>query len=311
MINNIPAIDNKVRLAAFDWLSKQVAIHGDVLPRTILSAGFEFENEKVPLVAPQGIFKPKILSQIPLSITTAPQSPYDDSFDSDGLLLYRYRGTDPQHRDNAGLRMALFRKVPLIYFHGIIPGKYLAVWPVYIVADNPENLTFKVAVDDRSSIDFDSRKALAENFIAEPLEEARRIYLTAAVRYRLHQRGFRERVLNAYREQCSFCNLRHLELLDAAHIIPDGEPGGEPTVNNGIALCKLHHAAFDSFLLGVRPDYIIEVRQDILKEKDGPMLLHGLQGLHKKKILLPYSQKQIPDPNFLERRYQIFKEVRL
>jgi hypothetical protein len=36
-----------------------------------------------------------------------------------------------------------------------------------------------------------------------------------------------------------------VELLDAAHILPDGHPKGEPVVPNGLALCKLHHAAFD------------------------------------------------------------------
>jgi hypothetical protein len=73
-------LDQRVRLAAFKWLEEQVRIHGDVLPRSILSEGFEFENQRVPLVGPQGIFKPKLLSQIPLSITTAPQGPYEDSF---------------------------------------------------------------------------------------------------------------------------------------------------------------------------------------------------------------------------------------
>jgi hypothetical protein len=43
-------IDQKVRIAAFNWLDKQVGIHGDVLPRSILSKGFEFENQRVPLV---------------------------------------------------------------------------------------------------------------------------------------------------------------------------------------------------------------------------------------------------------------------
>jgi len=123
LTNDISDLDRKVRITAFNWLAEQVAIHGDVLPRSILSEGFKFENQYVPLVSPQGIFKPKILPQMPLSITTAPKGPYDDSFGADGLLLYRYRGIDPQHRDNSGLRMALFRKVPLIYFHGIIPGK--------------------------------------------------------------------------------------------------------------------------------------------------------------------------------------------
>jgi putative restriction endonuclease len=46
--------------------------------------------------------------------------------------------------------MAYFHKAPLIYFHGVVPSKYLAVWPVFIVADDPQKLTFKIAVDDLS-----------------------------------------------------------------------------------------------------------------------------------------------------------------
>jgi putative restriction endonuclease len=57
-------LDQRVRLAAFKWLEEQVRIHGDVLPRSILSEGFEFENQRVPLVGPQGIFKPKLLPQL-------------------------------------------------------------------------------------------------------------------------------------------------------------------------------------------------------------------------------------------------------
>jgi putative restriction endonuclease len=300
-------IDQRVRIAAFNWLDEQVGIHGDVLPRSLLEQGFAFEGQRIPLVAPQGIFKPKILSQMPLSITTTPEGPYDDSFGSDGLLLYRYRGTDPQHRDNAGLRRALFRRVPLVYFHGVVPGKYLAVWPVFIVGDDPDNLTFKVEVEDSSYIGSDWQSGVPNNVIADPPAEGRRAYLTAEVRQRLHQRGFRERVLRAYREQCAFCRLRHLELLDAAHIIPDTEPEGEPAVRNGLSLCKLHHAAFDKFLLGVTPDYMIEVREDVLKEKDGPMLIHGLQELHQKKIILPRRTELRPNRDLLYRRYQRFR----
>jgi putative restriction endonuclease len=62
-------------------------------------------------------------------------------------------------------------------------------------------------------------------------------------------------------------------------------------------------------LLGVRPDYVIEVRKDILREKDGPMLIHGLQGLHLKEILVPRSADLRPNPDLLDRRYQHFRAV--
>jgi len=103
----------------------------------------------------------------------------------------------------------------------------------------------------------------------------------------VHQRAFRTRVLVAYRSQCAFCRLRYVELLDAAHIIPDKDPAGEPLVTNGLSLCKIHHAAFDRHFIGVSPDYEIVVREDLLSEEDGPMLTHGIQGLHQRKLIMP------------------------
>ena len=293
--------DASVRAAAFDWLAEQVSIQGDVLPRSLLSEGFRFEQRRVPLVGPQGIFKPALM-EVPLSITTSPQGPYDDAIGQDNLLRYRYRGTDPHHRDNAGLRFALQNNLPLVYFHGLVPGRYLAWWPVYVVQDAPDNLVFSIALDDtiHANIFPLSRQVIAET------TTVRREYAVSLARRRLHQRAFRERVLRAYRNQCAFCRLRHIELLDAAHIIPDTEPEGEPVVRNGISLCRLHHAAFDRFFLAVRPDHVIEVRPDILEESDGPTLQHAIQGLHGTQIILPNSLADRPSLEYLERRYDKF-----
>lgn len=297
--------DFAVRRAAFDWLEHQVAVHGDVLPREILAQGFDWQGQRVPLLGPKGIFKPRVLN-IPLSISTIPSGPYDDGYTSEGLLSYRYRGEDPQHRDNTGLRQAMRERIPLIYFYRLDKGKYLAVWPVYIVGDQPEALTFKVEVDDTHSVSqamFDEQRV---NYSDDVATEARRAYITASVRQRVHQRSFRVRVLKAYQEQCAMCRLRHEQLLDAAHIIPDSEPEGEPIVPNGLALCKLHHAAFDRQFLGIRPDYVIEVRNDILEESDGPMLQHGLKEMHHTKLWVPRDRRLRPDSDLLALRYQGF-----
>lgn len=108
--------DAKVRAASFEWLSGKVESHGDVLPRKLLADGFKLDDMRVPLLGPQGIFKPRVLEEVPLSITTAPKGPYDDSFGADGLLRYRYRGTDPNHPDNRGLRFAMEERLLLVYF---------------------------------------------------------------------------------------------------------------------------------------------------------------------------------------------------
>jgi len=298
--------DLDVRLAAFEWLREQVRMHGDSLPRRLLEQGFRWHDERVPLLGPQGIFKPRVCEQ-PLSITTSPNSPYSDTISQESLLQYRYRGTDPAHRDNAGLRRSMALRLPLVYFFGLDQGIYLAVWPVFIVGDDPLHLTFTVAVDEERRFPLGQRDLNSLQVADEP-GDYRRAYLTAQTKVRLHQRSFRERVLRAYREQCAFCRLKHQELLDAAHILPDSDPEGEPRVNNGMALCKLHHAAFDSHFLGVTPDYIVRVRPAILREPDGPMHQYGLKAMEGLRIILPPKKNQWPDPLLLQARFQHFLE---
>ena len=302
-------IDAAVRLRAFEFLTEQRRRFGEgSIPRTILARGFDFESTRVPLIGPQGIFKPAILPKIPLTINTAPpverrDRPYDDGFEADGFLRYRYRGTDPAHRDNVGLRLAMHRQTPLIYLHGIIPGLYEAAWPVFVVDDRPGTLTFIVAIDDQVG----SPGVWQVNDPAALT--ARRQYVTAVVRQRLHQRGFRQRVIRAYRQCCAICRLRHDELLEAAHILPDGHPLGEPVIPNGLALCKLHHAAFDCYIIGVTPDLEVKVRGDVLEEIDGPMLHHGLQGFQGSRIHVPQPAHLRPNRDFLAERYDLFRRA--
>ncbi len=58
--------------------------------------------------------------------------------------------------------------------------------------------------------------------------------------------------------------------------------------------------------LGIRPDYVIEVRKDILEESDGPMLQHGLKDMHKQKLWIPQNKSQWPREEFLSKRYSLF-----
>lgn len=303
--------DTQVRLAAFRFLEEQQRLAGEegVLPRRVLVEGFTYEGQRVPLMGPQGIFKPRVLREIPLSITTAAvvegeTRPYDDAFGEDGLLRYRYRGTDPRHHENVGLRLAMQRRVPLIYFHGIVPGLYVAEWPVYIVGDDPERLTFTVSVDDRR---FAGLGSVDAPDVGEA--EIRRRYATRLFQQRLHQREFRERVVRAYQYHCAVCRLRRDELLDAAHIVPDADPRGVPSVTNGLALCTLHHAAFDRHVIGITPDYVVQVRRDVLDQEDGPMLIHGLQGFHGRPLRLPTRETWRPDRHLLEERYARFRRL--
>jgi putative restriction endonuclease len=307
----VDELDLKIRLKAFSFLEILSSQFGTALPREALAAGFDFEGRRVPLLGPQGIFKPGILPEVPLSITTAPvvegrPRPYEDETGSDGLIHYKYRGINPMHHENVGLRMAMQRCLPLIYFYGLIPGQYAATWPVYIVGDDSDSLSFSVEIGERQNISTGSNEALDE-YIGDRVT---RSYLTVSTQKRLHQQSFRWRVLQAYQQSCAVCRLRHAELLEAAHILPDNHPKGEPWVCNGISLCKLHHAAYDAQILGIRPDLIVEIRKDILDESDGPLLLHGLKGWHNKKlIVIPHAARLKPRADFLEERYELFRKA--
>jgi len=294
-----------IRTQVFEWLQQQVQEHEDVLSYNLLSAGFYYKGTRVPLLGPQGIFKPKVLKYYPISITTSPNSPYQDTVE-ENTLHYKYRGTNPRHPDNVRLKDAMQERIPLIYLHGIIKGRYLTHFPVFITGADDRTLTFRVEADLPTHKIWEQ---IQEGQAADPMmDEVRRRYATSEVVIRLHQRTFREKVLHAYHEHCAFCRLKHRELLDAAHIIPDSE-GGSAEVPNGLSLCKIHHAAFDKNILGINEDYRIEVRQDILEEIDGPMLKYGLQGLHHQKVYLPGSKNNRPEKQYIRKRYERFLEL--
>lgn len=302
----IGGADAGIRRAVFDWLTEHRESIGESIARTALEQ-FSLDGRRIPLVGPRGIWKPAVC-ELPISIATTVGGPYSDVFDeATGTLSYAYRGTDPFHPDNVGLRRAMQERVPLVYFHSIRPGVYVAAYPVFVVGDHPARLRFDFKVDDLTASLRPAAGSVGRAVADE--EDARRSYVTRSVRQRVHQASFRERVIRAYQERCALCSLRHPELLDAAHIIPDTADGGEPVVANGLSLCKLHHAAFDGLFFAVRPDYVVEVRESILGEKDGPMLVVGLQQIHEQQILLPRHPSDRPDPERLERRYEEFKRA--
>lgn len=300
-------MDELIRIAAFQWVEKQVNLHGGFIPRQLLDQGFEFQGKRITLTGPQGIWKSAFMD-LPISIYTRPDGPYPDFMMDNGFLVYRYRGTDPDHKDNVGLRTAMQRRIPLIYFYRVEAGKCLAEWPVYIEEDHPADLAFIVSIGKHNVV-YKEQELQQGQLFFETEEPLYRRYTTTEAIHRLHQAEFRVRVLSAYKEQCAFCRLRHIQLLDAAHIIPDGEEGGEPIVPNGLSLCKIHHAAFDNNIVGVNSDYKIIVREDVLEEIDGPMLKYGIQEMHGQKIILPGKVENRPDKQRLELRFNHFLQA--
>jgi putative restriction endonuclease len=292
--------DLGLRRAAVTRARELVLAYDDLVPVEQLRAGFEYDGERVSFGSFQkGIHRAKQQrGPAALTLTTSFKDPYQDRYaDGEALFTYAYRGGPIDQADNRALRAAYELQTPLIYFRGVAPGQYLVVAPMFVAADD----------------------AGARSVVLEPGLPAQdmgvdgivsgvdvRAYAVTDTRVRLHQQRFKVDVMRAYRGRCAICSLRERALVQAAHIVADVEPEGIAAVVNGLALCAIHHLAFDRNLLGIDPDGVVHIATRLLHEQDGPMLKMGLQGFHNERIYVPRRAADRPDRGRLEQRFEGF-----
>lgn len=294
----IDPVDEEIRAAVFSFLDRQVQLYEDRIPWKVLQS-FEFAGRQHALITQRGIRWLSGRPALTFTMTYSPnpaRAPYADHVGADGYPRYKYKGIDPRVPDNVAMTVAEREGKPLVWFVGTGEGVYSAQYPVYVVGHDDVALEFTVAIDDE-------QRALVDADHLDPL--TRRRYIERITRLRLHQPIFRSQVLRAYETRCAICRLRHAPLLDAAHIRSDAI-GGEPVVTNGLALCKIHHAAYDQSLLSVTPSYRVVVHRTVMLERDGPMLLHGLQEMDGAPIGLPSRKAEHPDRDALAERHAAF-----
>lgn len=301
--------DRAIRLAAFERVRLMVERNG-ILSTADLNEGFSFQGERVPLHNPQrGIYKPARMRELLSVKTVYPRQGnrvwYDDQragqrqiLAGDDSIEYSFQGDDPERADNRWLRNAYLSQVPIIYFLGVAPGRYQAILPCFISAYEPQHLRVRVSFGNPNLPTLDA-----------PATAPERQYALRVVRERLHQASFRQVLLDAYGRRCALSNLPEPRLLDAAHIIADGDEAlGQPSVTNGILMSKIHHAAFDAHLIGIDPDYRVHVSERLLEQKDGPML-ESLKLLDGRMLVLPDRHRDHPDRERLAARFDTFRAL--
>lgn len=291
----------RLRLAAFAYLD-ELTMRGPYVTREDLR-DFSFEGRAFPLISgsSMGIHKPAKWTTV-MSILSSgrPLSAggYEDEYRTDGTLLYKFM--NPEVRSSRPYNEALLKtgqqQLPLILLEKVAPKLFGPVYPVWIGGH----------VDDAVIV----TGVIPDNAIPEDeglASEIGKRYAIVKGKRRLHQEVFRSQVLFAYGDRCAVCRLGRRGLLDAAHIVDDAEDEGEPILPNGLALCRIHHGAYDQFLIGIRPDLKIEVAQDVLREIDGPMLQHGLKDISGRRISVPRSTTKRPNAERLEWKYERFR----
>ncbi len=292
--------DLALRQAAVHRARQLVQIYDDFVPVRALREGFLFEGQRVSFGSFQkGIHRSRLQrGGAALTLMTSLKDPYGDAFDqAGGSFMYAYRSGSVDQADNRALRRAFELQTPLVYFRAVAPAQYLVVAPMFVTADDP---AARVVVLEQGLPAQDMQPG---GLVSGPDVRA---YATREARYRLHQQRFKLNVMRAYRHRCAICTLRERDLVQAAHIVPDVESEGIAAVVNGLALCAIHHLAFDRNLLGIDPEGVVHIAGRLLREIDGPMLRAGLQDFHGSPIHQPRRAEDRPDAARLETRFDRF-----
>jgi hypothetical protein len=126
----------------------------------------------------------------------------------------------------------------------------------------------------------------------------------------LRSRGFRQAVIENYNYRCCVCGLKikspnfQLWEVEAAHIVSHSQ-NGKDDIWNGLALCHLHHWAFDVGWFSLTNDYkiIISTLSNNIPADFGKIGNYSFFGnglIENKNILLPENNSLFPHKKSIE-----------
>ncbi|MHB8058111.1 MAG: HNH endonuclease [Desulfuromonadaceae bacterium] len=126
----------------------------------------------------------------------------------------------------------------------------------------------------------------------------------------VRDQAFRRVIVSMYDHRCAVCGIRRLTpdchtVVDAAHIVPWSLTHND-TVQNGMALCRLCHWAFDEGLITVSGSYAVLVSKQLSANNNIPSHMQTLAG---RPIIGPAEQLLWPEPDALHWHQQkIFRK---
>lgn len=121
--------------------------------------------------------------------------------------------------------------------------------------------------------------------------------------------AFRTSVIQAYEHRCAICGYEvrfgQTDLgLEAAHIMWF-QAAGPDEVPNGLALCPMHHKAFDRGAIGIAPDHTVLISADLYGPQGADEWFFRFNG---KRLRLPHSPSLAPAKPYLDwHRREVFR----
>jgi putative restriction endonuclease len=122
--------------------------------------------------------------------------------------------------------------------------------------------------------------------------------------------AFRDSIIQAYEHRCAICGydakLNQWDLaLDAGHI-KWYQAGGPSTVQNGVALCAIHHRALDRGAIGMTDNFTILVSGSLHGHAGVEELFLAFKG---KQLRAPHSRSMLPSQQYVAwHRKEVFRE---
>jgi putative restriction endonuclease len=156
-----------------------------------------------------------------------------------------------------------------------------------VVAFKPEFFMEYAEDMDKLNTIIEENRDINQSILNEISESRKKVVINVTKRVR--DSSFRERILVAYSYKCAVCGLQ-MKLIDAAHILPVGVDDSNDATSNGIALCALHHRAYDRALVAFDEDYDViynDERFDELKAIGHDAGLEKFIEDLNEKIILP------------------------
>ena len=162
-----------------------------------------------------------------------------------------------------------------------------------------EETLFEILEDELSPDAIEEERTALEQAVESPPQLTDNEERYTESRRRARDSAFASLVKEAYDYSCAVCG-KDRETpqgnpeVEAAHIYPK-QKGGSDDVRNGVALCKLHHWAFDSGWISFTDGYEILVKD--ASDRNGYYEFKQLEG---DMLKLPDNDEGYPHPLFLE-----------
>lgn len=147
----------------------------------------------------------------------------------------------------------------------------------------------------------DDPDEVSDKDIDTEIGESRK-YAVIQTKKALRANDFSRRVLGAYGHQCAMCGIQ-LKLIDGAHILPVEHEDSTDDTSNGIALCALHHRAYDRGLVTFDLKYTVHMNSKAISNLIQEDRAGGLVEFKKRLkpfIELPPDKKDRPDARYIK-----------